>query len=89
MGPVPVEDVIEAVKKDGYEKLLNDWAMEHGGVPFSVDYHLRDFRCRGLITISYSEAAATSAEIAAEVEDSIETTFGLERDLQNALRKNI
>lgn len=50
---------------------------------------MRDFRRRGLVTISYSAAAATPAEIAAEVEDSIETTFGLERDLQNALRKNI
>jgi len=87
--PVPIADVVEAVKKDGYEKLLNDWAIEHGGVSGSVDYHLRDFRRRGLVTISYPDAAATPAEVAAEVEASIETTFGLERDLQNTLRKNI
>jgi hypothetical protein len=88
-GPVSSEDVVEAMKKDGYEELLNDWAMKHGGVPGSVAYHLRDFRSRGLIKVGYSDPAATPAEVAAEVEASIETTFGLERDLQNTLRKNI
>ena len=37
---------------------------------------------------TYSDAA-TPAEEVAEVQDSIETTFALERDLQNALRTNI
>jgi hypothetical protein len=88
-GPVPVEDVVEAAKKNGYEKLLNEWAMEHGGVAGSVRYHLRNLRDMGMVKLNTFSDAATPTEAAAEVQDSLETTFGLERDLQTALRANI
>ena len=88
-GPVPVADVVEAVRKDGYENLLNDWAKEHGGVAASVGYHLRAMRRKGMVKMNTYSDAATPAEEVAEVQDSIETTFALERDPQNAIRTNI
>jgi hypothetical protein len=88
-GPVPVEDIVEEVKKNGYEKLLNEWAIEHGGVAGSVRYHLLNLSKKGMAQLNTFSDAATPAEAAAEVQQSLETTFGLERDLQAALRANI
>ncbi len=46
--PVSVDDLAEAVRKDGYENHLNDWAKEHGGVEASILYHLRRFQKSGM-----------------------------------------
>lgn len=78
-----VDDLVQAVKGLAYENLLNDYAKEHGGVEGSVHYHLRDLERLGMIR------RVQDAPTETEVEDSIETTFGLERDLQRALRANI
>jgi hypothetical protein len=39
--PRTAEEIADKVEGAGYGKLLNDWAIEHGGIRASVRYHLR------------------------------------------------
>jgi hypothetical protein len=82
-----VGDLVEKARELGYETLLNDWAKENAGVEGSVRYHLPHLAELGMIRTDTGLDISMLNET--DVQDSMETTFGLERDLQPALRDNI
>jgi hypothetical protein len=45
------------VEGAGYGRLLNDWAMEHGGIRGSVRYHLRALDKLAMVKIHRRRAA--------------------------------
>lgn len=45
--------IVADLQAEGYSKLLGSWAVEvAGGVPASIQYHLKRFKKAGVITVS-------------------------------------
>lgn len=89
---VSMGSLVDRVKELGYENTFKGpWAdaKGEGAVEASVRYHLPGLEELGMV-ITSTDISTDSALITDPIiQDSMETTFGLERDLQLALRNNI
>jgi len=89
---ISMRQLVDKVKELPYEDTFKGpWAKSVGEKAFeeSVRYHLPSLEELGMVVTS-ADASADSTLIAdADIQASMETTFGLERDLQSALRENI